>query len=70
MATARKKEKKAKNVALVSGHMTNLKQSIFSFDIYVVDRQGRAIFTTLFFVRNLQIDQISYCVRSWQAFPA
>jgi hypothetical protein len=34
MATARKKGKKAKNVALVAGTYQNLRQSIFSFDIY------------------------------------
>jgi hypothetical protein len=33
MATARKKEKGLKFGAS-SGHITNLKQSIFSFDIY------------------------------------
>jgi hypothetical protein len=33
MATARKKEKRLKCGAS-SGHITNLKQSIFSFDIY------------------------------------
>jgi hypothetical protein len=34
MATARKKEKKAIMGCASSGHITNLKQSIFSFDIY------------------------------------
>jgi hypothetical protein len=29
------KAKKAKNAALEMGHITNLNQSIFSFDIYV-----------------------------------
>jgi hypothetical protein len=39
MATARKrKEKKAKNVALVAAHITNLKQSNFSLDIYGRDK--------------------------------
>jgi hypothetical protein len=38
MATARKKEKKAKNVALVAQtNQTNLKQSIFSFNNYARD---------------------------------
>jgi hypothetical protein len=36
MATARKKEKKAKNVALVASTQQTFKQSIFSFDIYAL----------------------------------
>jgi len=34
MATARKKEKKGEKCGASSGHITNLKQSIFSFYIY------------------------------------
>ncbi len=34
MAAARKIDKKAKKCGASSGHITNLEQSIFSFDIY------------------------------------
>ena len=37
MATAKKKEKKRYKCGASIGHITNLKESIFSFDIYVVN---------------------------------
>jgi hypothetical protein len=42
---SKKKEKKAKNCGTRSGHITNLKQSIFSFNIYGCNK-------TFFFVAD------------------
>jgi hypothetical protein len=37
MAATKKKEKNAKKCGDSSGHITDLKQSIFSFDIYGIN---------------------------------